>query len=499
MASQDGSHPDHQPPDVGASVPSPAPGTASWQPPTPYGQPTPTGAPYGQPTPTGAPLAPPYGQPTPTGAPPAAPYGQPTPTGAPYGQPTPTGAPTPPPAGGPYGQPTPPAYPAAAADSAPGGRPNPGPPPGYPAAGAPGQATFGGPGYPPGPGQPPAYGQPDPTLHLPTPPAPPTPTKKSGGRKVGIVLGVVVALVVVGLVASWALGLWPKSPATRAKETAQTYLTALAKGSASEALQLLAQAPSDTSLLTDAALAAARQSTPMADVAVEDPIKLEDELFDVPIKYRLGTDLVVGSITVSVKDTPLVTTTPGVLKLDRVGIPVTVNGIKPTSDRPAIFPGTYALASTQSYFALGSNNSLLVRGLDEVPSIPDMHPQLTPEGQQTFRAKVAAAVETCMASTVLQGGCGIDIPETLKDGTHIRENSIVRSLPAETRSTMENVTGQPDSARPSLVRATEELGKITIAAECNPGSGWGKCTITGGELGQPTVDFSTPALTVGWD
>jgi len=119
-------------------------------PPNPYGQ-QPQGGGYGQPQPGG------YGQPQPG-------YGQPQPGG--YGQPQQPPAP-------PQGQP---AY-------------------GYPQQAPPAQAPYGQPAYPqPGYGQQPPYGQvPQQGYGYPQPPQ-----QGGNGKRNGIIIGVVVALVAVG-------------------------------------------------------------------------------------------------------------------------------------------------------------------------------------------------------------------------------------------------------------------------------------------------------------
>jgi hypothetical protein len=144
--------------------------------PPPGGPQGPYGSPPGQPPP-------PYGQRPPQTPPGGQPYGGPPPQGPPQGQPY--GAP--PPQGQPYGGPPPQDHPY----GAPGG--------GQGAYGPPGG---GGPGGPGGPGG-------APPASYPTPPPPPAPVGKKNST--GTIIKIVLGVVVIGVVAVFAIMNWGKS------------------------------------------------------------------------------------------------------------------------------------------------------------------------------------------------------------------------------------------------------------------------------------------------
>lgn len=79
----------------------------------------------------------------------------------------------------------------------------------------------------------------------------------------------------------------PSAPAaTQASDAVRGYLEALSKGDSASALALMADAPADTSLMSDAVLAESNKLAPLTDINVPDTT--DEFAYRVDASYKLG-------------------------------------------------------------------------------------------------------------------------------------------------------------------------------------------------------------------
>lgn len=479
---------------------------ASNQPGSGYGQQPGQGAPgYGspqQPTPQ-QPTQPTYGPP---GSQPSA--GQP-----PYGQ-QPTSQPSP------YGQ-------------QPASQPSPYGTPGQQPAGqgpyvAPGQ--YGAPGQQYGaPGQQPGYGQPG---YAPT--GPTGSGRKSGGRSKlpfilgggGLALVIVVVLIIVLVVHSSASSAQKAIAAPTSGTTAgtgktsapssapsqaspqsasgvvQDYLNALAAGNATKALSDLSQQPSDTSLMTDTVLKASLKAAPLTDIKV--PKVTDQYAFEVDASYKLGSRPVNAKFDVD-NSSGSYLVDQGYAEIDlgdlTNGLPLTVNGVKTSADKVDLFPGSYQLGTTAKYISLGSSANFLVQQPDDFPDI-EPKPVLTAQGQAIFKQKVTAAIQACVRSMKLNPGCGLNTDPKTDDGDTVKENSVHRTLTADAKAQIKNMTATLDFDNPTVAEDEDFSAEVNTSAVLTKGKVSRREHLIffgdGNEFGEPELDMSRTTLVVHW-
>jgi len=452
--------------------------------------------------------APNYGGPQPTGQQPnyGPPGSQPSAGQPDYGQ-QPTSQPSP--YGNPGQQPT---Y------GNPGQQPTygrPGQPPTGPATpyAAPGQAPQ--PGY----GQP-GYGQPG---YGPTGPTGPAGT--GGGRSKlpfvlgggGLVLVIIIVVIIVAVVhanggGGTAVAPPPgtstggakssaKAQAATASDAVQGYLNALAAGDATKALTYLSQQPSDASLMTDAVLKASDKAAPLTAINV--PKVTDKYAFEVNASYKLGDRPVNAKFEIDDSSGHYLID-QGYAEIDLTdvasGLPLTVNGVKAAADKIYLFPGSYQLATTAQYISLGSGANFLVQQPDDYPDIQPK-PQLTAAGQKIFQEKVKAAIDVCMKSTKLNGGCGLKMAKTTYEGYKIKDGTVHRTLTADARSQIKRLKATLDYMHPTVAEDQDFDAVINMSATVSTKSGVssrGSLTGPGDQFAWPEIDMSTKQLAVTW-
>ena len=112
--------------------------------------------------------------------------------------------------------------------------------------------------------------------------------------------------------------------------------------------------------------------------------------------------------------------------------------------------------------------------------------------------KVIPAAEACLASTALNPGCGQAVPAEV-NGVQVRDNTVKRTMDAENRAKLANVTPEPGSSVPTIISAWD-MGYFDVEAECNDGGSWGACTYTGEgtSFGTASIDVTDLELKVQW-
>ncbi|MBZ2199729.1 hypothetical protein [Occultella gossypii] len=285
------------------------------------------------------------------------------------------------------------------------------------------------------------------------------------------------------------------------------YLQALADADADAALTFLTIA-SPSELMTDEVLAASNAIAPITAIEVT-PVDPETAfgVVDVAVSYLLGDEQI--DITLSVtgpysdEDTVDWELTGGYGSLyvgdALVAAGGLVNGVQVTSASVDVFFGAYELSVSDPQFGLEGTTRTTVSeeaGGGEF----DAQVVLSDEGLAQFRTLVNAAVSTCVASTTLAAGCGIDLPDTIQ-GTTVHEGTVSRSLSAEAQVTLDSLEADVDHNDPRIVSG-EYIGAVDVEFDCTENGQSGRCELlfgSAGSLGSPVVDFGADAPVVRWD
>lgn len=407
-----------------------------------------------------------------------------------------------PPAAAPYPPAVGPQPPSGGAYPPAGGYAPPGTPP-YAPGTPPAAASFPQPGQPyPQPGEP---GAQSPYAGQPYAAAQPAQKKSRKGLWIGLGVGaLVLVLMLVGIasvLASRGGGLFGPSPSDRAKQHVSDYFTALSEGRAADALALVDDSSiTDKTLLTDAVLADSLSRAPLTDIAVGDPVEDGSSSFTVPVTYSVGGESTSDSLNVYVSSSTgpslySATAELGLYLLD--GAPVTVNGVELTSVAPEVFPGSYVVASSSEYLTVEGDSTIVALNSTDRPD-PSLQLAVSEAGVQMFRDKVIPAAEACLASTALNPGCGQAVPAEV-NGVQVRDNTVKRTMDAENRAKLANVTPEPGSSVPTIISAWD-MGYFDVEAECNDGGSWGACTYTGEgtSFGTASIDVTDLELKVQW-
>ena len=285
----------------------------------------------------------------------------------------------------------------------------------------------------------------------------------------------------------------------------EEYLQAIADGDAAKAKSLLSFEPSDDTLLTDEALDASNALGAIADIVVT-PVKNPNLSESVEVSYTIGGTPVTATFPTSdYSDKGEWTIDQGTIDLylgsSISGLDTTLNGIAVDADTVTVFPGTYELATDNDNFVLSGTTSVVVADPYEyLSSELDPTVELSDAGLAAFRKAITDDVNACLASTSLDPGCGIAIPEVLDDGTKIIDGTIVRTLDAAAQAEMADLTPEDLYGDPMNVYGPY-IGSVDVTADCEvDGVRETGCTFLFlPSLGSPLVDFSTDPPTVRWD
>ncbi|UFU05883.1 hypothetical protein [Ruania halotolerans] len=387
------------------------------------------------------------------------------------------------------------------------------PPEGQPAwQSQPGQ--YGHPGQQGAPPAGPGWSQHGTYPHAGGPPQPPKTSSRKlllglGGGLLALVLIVVLGVVFVTTNARNAEE--EAAAAAQARDEAITapvagYLQALADGDAETALSFVSS-PSPTELMTDEVLAVSNEIAPITAIDVP---AVDGEsgygYWDVPATYLLGdTEVstvfsVTGPVDAEDEGDYEVTSPFGYLYAGEqlVAVGAAVNGVPVTAADVEVFPGVYEVTLEHEMFALEGELTAPVTAQYESGRFePEV--VMTDAGLTTFRDLVIADVEECIASTDLDAGCGLDLPETLDDGAELVDGTVTRELTASAQATLDSLDATTDYSDPMIVTG-EYIGSVDTEADCTKDGQDGRCEIwLGPSLGGPVVDFGADEPAVRWD
>ncbi len=270
--------------------------------------------------------------------------------------------------------------------------------------------------------------QPDPTTTPSLGNRPPDHRPRSWQRALTVAAAGLFALTVVGAYLVWGLphpAFGPRSD-TAAAQAVRGYLEALARGDARAALEFGLQPPSDTSLLTDRMLADQLANSPITAIEVTTPI----EPGRVPVRYRLGPELVSTVFDVTLQD--------DVWHLDQVAaavdlagmapVRVAVNGVVPNSSAPALFPGHYRVTSEDPRYIVKNAEFDIHHPLQHSSAPGPL--TLSEAGHTEVVAAAEAHLESCLRQRDLDpADCGFAIAHP--DQTPLDESSVRWSVDAD--------------------------------------------------------------------
>lgn len=364
---------------------------------------------------------------------------------------------------------------------------NPGPPP---STTPPGQAG-GGPQYPSQPFAPNPYAS-KPRRGL------------SRGALIGIIAGAVVLLIVIVTVAGIGISSAIRGSQADPESAVTEYLTALQNGDAKQALALL-EDPDDTAFLNDDVLKASNELAKIGKVSTTSR-PFGAPFTKVTAKFSIGSERVTQEFVVEDQgDGTYTIFQGGTVEVSPYGfddVPLALNGqdvADAAGDVWSLFPGAYSLGLDLDAFTVDGGDEIIVAG-SGTGVFDDVKVVLNDTGVQQFRDAVTDAVNTCIASTNLAAGCGIDLPGTLSDGTVVQDGTITRSLSADAQANLANLEPQETFSDPLEVPG-EYIGLVKVtSSSCTQGGATGSCTIEfGPSLGSPQVDFTSGTPVVRWD
>ncbi|MGJ9406723.1 hypothetical protein ACHABQ_10415 [Nesterenkonia aurantiaca] len=393
------------------------------------------------------------------------------------------------------------------------------------------QQPPGGPGYPQGPGGP-CYpeGPGGPTC----PQGPGGPSGGGKGPGKGLLIGLIVSgVVVVGVIIALVMMLTggsaeaedqtgdaeAASDAEAAEESensgsvetdaetpysaVESYFNALAEGDAEAARSLVYDA-GDTTYLTEEVLAASLELAPITEVEVAEEEATEDLAFShqVQVSYTLGDAAVTKRIyTYQSNDTDSweIDGAATLMQPDLGDLETTVNGEPVSGSAATVFLGLiYEIAIDDENFTIDGDG--LVEVTESYTSASTLDVGLTEEATETWRELILSEVEECVASTDLEAGCGLDMPEDASGATVI-EGRISRSLPAETDQELQRLTPEPSYSTPTLVGAEYFSGRVDVEYEAEEDGVTSLYELYFGDpgtLGRPMVDMTADELEVIW-
>lgn len=284
----------------------------------------------------------------------------------------------------------------------------------------------------------------------------------------------------------------------------ESYFTALAAGDA-EAARSLVYDPSDQTYLTDEVLAASLELAPITDLEVTEEEMTEETAYsqEVQVSYTLGDSGVTKRIyTYENRDTDSweVDAAAELMQPDLGDLETTVNGELVSGSEATVFLGLmYELAIDDENFTIDGDG--LVEVTESYTSASTLDVGLTEEATETWRELILSEVEECVASTDMEAGCGLDMPEDVSGATVV-EGSISRSLPAETDQALQRLTPEPSYTTPTLVGAEYFTGRVDVEYEAEEGGVTSLYELYFGDpgtLGTPMVDMTADELEVIWE
>ena len=343
------------------------------------------------------------------------------------------------------------------------------------------------------PGQPGAYpGQPGTA-----PGGPAGPTKTSKGLIWGLVGGGAVVLIAVVLVVALLVVPAITRSSVTASDAVKSYLTAVSRGDAKEALRYV-EGATDKALLTDAVLKQSNKLAPIQRISVTSAgqtsntgtVRATYELGDRTVTttysaYRAKGQWKVGQAVIPVSFDTL------------KGLDATVNGVSVQDLSDAfVFPGTYKIELASTYFSLDGDSTLPITGSDDASALYDLRASLNDSGVTAYRSLVRSAVEACVAMKTLATPCGMDITAINLSGAAPVEGAVTRTLTAEGSAALDAIEPESSGSVPTVVSSYDSID-VDMSLQGSDGNTY--TVLFGGSLARPTVDFGAADPQVVWE
>lgn len=211
----------------------------------------------------------------------------------------------------------------------------------------------------------------------------------------GLAVGIgLVALTMVAALLTWNFSHPLDSPRSGAAavQAVRGYLEALAEGDAAVALGYAAHPPPDASLLTDQVLAEQRALAPISGIEVQ----LPTETGQVPASYLLGGQPVAAVFGLSWQGDQwrLDEVAAQIDLTDLSSVPIAINGVRPASLTPSLFPGQYRVTSAAPRYRVTDDEFDVLRPYDR-PGVPRTF-ELSAAGRAEVIAAAEATLEDCL-------------------------------------------------------------------------------------------------------
>ncbi|RLP07500.1 hypothetical protein [Propionibacterium australiense] len=331
----------------------------------------------------------------------------------------------------------------------------------------------------------------------------PSPTRR-------IVIGSVVLALLIGTMTAAALTHSVLEKKQRAvQEAVRAYLTAVAEADAEKARGYLGEVDDD-SLLTDEVLRASNERAPLTGITVGKVTRDRGigSPYHVQVSYLVGDEEVSAGLDVGLTNGPVIINASSLRLGGLKDVGVMVNGAVPDTTSPTVFPGSYLLTTRSEYLEVTGEPIAAIDPTKQSYSLTAENSVVVSEaGVQMFREKVVAEARKCLASTSLDPGCGIEVPQypdSIPGCAEIREDSVHRRQDISQAALLESVTPSLKPMESTTIWALfMDLGRIDITAACRLGDTWSNREITrlsgGFFFGSPSIDLTDPDLTITWD
>jgi len=211
----------------------------------------------------------------------------------------------------------------------------------------------------------------------------------------------------------------PPAAVQKPSDLVSSYLKALGTGDAQGALSMAAVTPTDTTMLTDEMLAKSTAGK-LTDISV--PEVSDENATSVRASYTLNGKPVTATFGI--------TRIAGLLRLEQVAadvdvssvsnVAVTVGGVRPKSDVVTVFPGSYAVAPVNKYYALATK-SLAVNDLEALTPAT-RNATISSSGRSAIIKAVNSTYKACLKRHSTKPGCGFGV--STRKGVTLRTNTI---------------------------------------------------------------------------
>ncbi|MDO5285237.1 MAG: hypothetical protein Q4G45_00215 [Actinomycetia bacterium] len=339
-----------------------------------------------------------------------------------------------------------------------------------------------------------------PASHLTQPPAPPTRRQRNPMLVRLIATGAVVVVLVGALAAHFLVGLG-SSRERRAQNAVQSFMKAYASGDADKVLSYLAASSEDRSLITHQVLNGSVKRAPVDGIQV--PSVAAGAPLDFLVSFTIGGQQASLKISVTLPRFGTPTLSPALTPLNLGGfrgLPVTVNGARPTTDQPLVLPGSYTIGVDNKYYRVDAN---LLTVTDSGTPQGDARPALSSEGTAAFRSTLNQAVTGCLAATTLVSACGLSVSPSNNAGTAMaNDGTVLRTLAPGSEVTLANVPIAPTPGAPAIVSTSGSLGTVEYTFRCTETQG----SVTdchmrdgqGSQMHRASIDMTRTPLAVIW-